>query len=156
MLPPTLVLRDFHVDNLMLLRDRSGVRRCGLLDFQDAVLGPPSYDLVSLVEDVRRDVPDALRRAMTERYLAAFPTLDREAFLRSAAILAAQRNCKILGIFTRLWRRDGKPGYLAHIPRVWRLIEHDLRHPALAPVAGWFDRHLPPIVRRLPDPQSTT
>jgi hypothetical protein len=153
MLPPTLVLRDFHVDNLMLLRDRDGVRRCGLLDFQDAVLGPPAYDLVSLVEDVRRDVPEALRQAMTERYLAAFPSLDRAAFLRSAAILAAQRNCKILGIFTRLWRRDGKPGYLAHIPRVWRLIERDLRHPALEPIARWLERWLPPALRLAPDPR---
>jgi aminoglycoside/choline kinase family phosphotransferase len=139
----TLVLRDYHVDNLMLLQDRSGVRSCGLLDFQDAVCGPPSYDLVSLLEDARRDVPAELRRMMTERYLAAFPALDRSAFLRSAAILAAQRNCKILGIFTRLWKRDGKPGYLAHIPRIWRLLEQDLSHPALASIAIWLDRHLP-------------
>ena len=83
--PPTLVLRDYHVDNLMLLPDRPGVRGCGLLDFQDAVSGPPSYDLVSLLGDARRDVPAALRQAMTERYLAAFPALDRSAFLRSAA-----------------------------------------------------------------------
>ena len=129
----TLVLRDYHVDNLMLLPDRCGVQGCGLLDFQDAVCGPPSYDLVSLLEDARRDIPAELRRQMTERYLAAFPTLDRTAFLRSAAILAAQRNCKILGIFTRLWKRDGKPRYLVHLPRVWRLLEQDLGHPALAP-----------------------
>ena len=110
----------------MLLPGRPGVRACGLLDFQDAVCGPASYDLVSLLEDARRDVPDELRAAMTERYLASFPELDRAAFARSAAILAAQRNCKIIGIFTRLWRRDGKPAYLAHIPRVWRLLEDDL------------------------------
>jgi len=147
---PTLVLRDYHVVNLMLLADRPGVRRCGLLDFQDAVTGPPSYDLVSLLEDARRDVSAALRRAMTERYLAAFPAFDRSEFLRSAAILAAQRNCKILGIFTRLWKRDGKPQYLAHIPRVWRLLEEDLRHPALARIGCWLDRNLPPDVRRRP------
>lgn len=122
---------------------------CGLLDFQDAVRGPPSYDLVSLLEDARRDVPTELRRCMTERYLAAFPTLDRAAFLRSTAILAAQRNCKILGIFTRLWKRDGKPRYLLHIPRVWRLLEHDLAHPALAPVALWLNRHLPRPARQI-------
>jgi aminoglycoside/choline kinase family phosphotransferase len=145
--PPTLVLRDYHVDNLMLLPDRPGIKGCGLLDFQDAVTGPPSYDLVSLLEDARRDVPAPLRQAMTERYLAAFPDLDRSAFLRSAAILSAQRNCKILGIFTRLWKRDGKRQYLAHIPRVWRLLEADLRHPALGPVAHWLDRHLPPETR---------
>ncbi|HVC51408.1 MAG TPA: phosphotransferase [Stellaceae bacterium] len=152
---PTLVLRDYHVDNLMLLPGRSGVRRCGLLDFQDAVCGPASYDLVSLLEDARRDVPPALREAMTERYLAAFPGIDRAAFVRSAAILAAQRNCKIVGIFTRLARRDGKPQYLGHIPRVWRLIEHDLRDPVLAPLVAWLDRHLPPRLRRVPAERST-
>ena len=146
----TLVLRDYHVDNLMLLPDRFGVRGCGLLDFQDAVRGPPSYDLVSLLEDARRDVSVELRRAMTERYLAAFPSLERSAFLGSAAILAAQRNCKILGIFTRLWKRDDKPGYLVHLPRVWRLLERDLAHPALAPIAEWLDHYLPPGARCTP------
>jgi N-acetylmuramate 1-kinase len=154
--PPTLVLRDYHVDNLMLLPDRPGIKGCGLLDFQDAVTGPPSYDLVSLLEDARRDVPASLRRAMTERYLAAFPALDRAAFLRSAAILSAQRNCKILGIFTRLWKRDGKRRYLAHIPRVWRLLEADLRHPALTSIARWLDRHLPPDTRCMPRSLSET
>jgi aminoglycoside/choline kinase family phosphotransferase len=148
---PTLVLRDYHVDNLMLLHGRSGARACGLLDFQDAVCGPAPYDLVSLLKDARRDVPPALRGAMTERYLAGFPRIDRAAVGRSAAILATQRNCKIIGIFTRLWRRDGKPGYLRHIPRVWRLIEEDLRAPALAPIATWLDRHLPPPVRHIPE-----
>jgi aminoglycoside/choline kinase family phosphotransferase len=148
---PTLVLRDFHIDNLMRLHGRAGVRRCGLLDFQDAVCGPPSYDLVSLLEDARRDVSEGLCRAMTERYLAAFPALDRAAFGRSADILAAQRNCKILGIFTRLWKRDGKPGYLAHVPRLWRLLDRDLRSPALGDIARWIDRHLPPAARRVPD-----
>jgi aminoglycoside/choline kinase family phosphotransferase len=151
---PTLVLRDYHVDNLMLLPDRPGIKGCGLLDFQDAVRGPSSYDLVSLLEDARRDVPDALRRAMTERYLAAFPGLDRKAFFRSAAILSAQRNCKIIGIFTRLWKRDGKPQYLSHIPRVWRLLEQDLGHPALASIARWLDHHLPAESRCRPDLQS--
>lgn len=149
--PPTLVLRDYHVDNLMLLPGRAGVQRCGLLDFQDAVIGPPSYDLVSLLEDARRNVPSALREAMTERYLAAFPGLDRAAFQRAGAILSAQRSCKILGIFTRLWRRDGKPGYLPHIPRVWRLLEAALaREAALAPIADWLDRHLPAGLRQMP------
>jgi aminoglycoside/choline kinase family phosphotransferase len=147
----TLVLRDYHVDNLMLLRGRAGVQGCGLLDFQDALCGPASYDLVSLLEDARRDVSPALREAMTERYLAAFPGIDRAMFRRSAAILAAGRNAKIIGIFTRLWRRDGKPQYLEHIPRVWRLLEADLREPALGGIARWLDRHLPPAARRIPD-----
>jgi aminoglycoside/choline kinase family phosphotransferase len=145
----TLVLRDYHVDNLMLLPGRAGVQGCGLLDFQDAVCGPPSYDLVSLLDDARRDVPADLRQQMTERYLAAFPALDRVAFLRSAAILAAQRNCKILGIFTRLWRRDGKPRYLVHLPRIWRLLEQELAHPALDPIARWLYRHLPRSARHI-------
>lgn len=150
----TLVLRDYHVDNLMLLPGRPDVRACGLLDFQDAVCGPPSYDLVSLLEDARRDVPPALRAAMTERYLAAFPAVDRAGFAQSGAILAAQRNCKIIGIFTRLWRRDGKLAYLPHIPRVWCLLEDDLRRePTLRPIAEWLDRHLPRRVRQAPSPQ---
>jgi N-acetylmuramate 1-kinase len=148
---PTLVLRDFHIDNLVYLRRRAGVRRCGLLDFQDAVCGPPSYDLISLTADARRDISEELAEAMTARYLAEFPQFDRPAFIRSAAIFAAQRNCKILGIFTRLWRRDGKPGYLPHIPRLWRLVERDLRDPCLAPIRLWLDRHLPSDARRVPD-----
>jgi N-acetylmuramate 1-kinase len=147
---PTLVLRDFHVDNLMLLSDRTGVEACGLLDFQDAVIGPPAYDLVSLLEDARRDVPQDLRQAMTAHYLASFPALDRVAFARSAAILAAQRNCKIIGIFTRLWKRDGKPAYLRHIPRLWQLVASDLGHPALREVSEWLGRHLPSDARRAP------
>ena len=149
--PPTLVLRDYHVDNLMRLPGRTGVKGCGILDFQDAVIGSPAYDLVSLLEDARRDVSPALRYAMTDRYLAAIPGIDRARFRRTAAILAAQRNAKIVGLFVRLWQRDGKPAYLAHLPRVWRLLEQDLAEPALAPLAHWLDRHLPPARRRLPD-----
>jgi aminoglycoside/choline kinase family phosphotransferase len=147
---PTLVLRDYHVDNLLLLPERAGIAACGLLDFQDAVLGPGSYDLVSLLEDARRDVAPDLAAAMLERYLAAFPGIDRAAFMASYAVLGAQRNCKIVGIFTRLCVRDGKPIYLKHIPRVWRLIEQDLRHPALAPVARWLAHHIPPELRCIP------
>ena len=148
--PPTLVLRDYHVDNLMLLEGRSGVAACGLLDFQDAVLGSPAYDLVSLLEDARRDVPQDLAAAMQERYCAAVPVLDRAAFATSAALLAAQRNCKVVGIFTRLCVRDGKPQYLRHIPRLWRLIDRDCAHPALAPLARWLDRWIPGDLRRIP------
>jgi N-acetylmuramate 1-kinase len=151
---PTLVLRDFHIDNLVFLRRRAGMRRCGLLDFQDAVCGPPSYDLVSLTADARRDVPEPLAAAMTTRYLAGFPQYDRSAFLGTAAVFAAQRNCKVIGIFTRLWRRDGKPGYLIHIPRLWRLVERELRQPSLAPIRQWLDRHLPSDARCVPDLRS--
>ncbi len=151
--PDTLVLRDFHIDNLMRLDGRPGVAACGLLDFQDAVIGPVSYDLVSLLEDARRQVAAALRDRMAGRYLAAFPGLDRAAFAASYAVLGAQRSAKIIGIFTRLGRRDGKPQYLAHIPRVWRWLEGDLEHPALAPLRAWFDHNLPPARRIMPEAQ---
>ncbi|MBI3515905.1 MAG: phosphotransferase [Proteobacteria bacterium] len=147
--PETLVLRDYHVDNLMVL-DRPNIRRIGLLDFQDAVRGPVAYDLVSLVHDARRDVPPALARRMIARYHAAFPALDRAAFDAACSILSAQRNLKIIGIFTRLAARDGKPGYLGHIPRVWRLLENDLAHPALAGFRAWLDDRVPATARGAP------
>jgi aminoglycoside/choline kinase family phosphotransferase len=149
-MPATLVLRDFHVDNLLWLDGRAGVARCGLLDFQDAVAGPSVYDLVSLLEDARRDVPAALADRLKRRYLAAMPALDPDAFEAAYAILGAQRAAKVIGIFTRLWRRDGKPGYRHHIPRVWRWLEGDLKHSALAPVADWVARHFPAEARRVP------
>jgi hypothetical protein len=134
----------------MLLPGRHGVAACGLLDFQDALIGPTAYDLVSLLEDARRDIKPDLVRAMFDRYAAAFPDLDREALEAAYAVLGAQRNAKIIGIFTRLLRRDGKPQYLKHIPRVWRLLEGDLAHPALAPIKAWFDRHVPQAQRIAP------
>ncbi len=146
----TLVLRDYHVDNLMQLEARDGVTACGLLDFQDALLGARAYDLVSLLEDARRDVSPAVARAMLERYLAALPEIDRATLLRDYNLLGAQRSAKIIGIFTRLDRRDGKSRYLEHLPRLWRLLAGDLRHAALAPVAAWFDEHLPPALRVTP------
>lgn len=148
--PASLVLRDYHVDNLMWLEGRDGVARCGLLDFQDAVVGSVAYDLVSLVEDARRDLAPGLAEAMIARYLAAFPDLDPDAFKAAAAMLAAQRNCKIIGIFTRLSERDGKPVYLEHIPRVWRLLEGDLAHPALVSLRDWLDCHIPARDRGVP------
>ena len=148
--PETLVLRDYHVDNLMLLGGREGVSRCGLLDFQDAVRGPGAYDLMSLLEDARRDIDEGFRRDMRERYYAAFPDLDRDAFETAFRVLAAQRHAKVIGIFTRLCVRDGKPDYLAHIPRVWRLLEAALEHPVLAPVAAWFETHVPADKRAIP------
>jgi hypothetical protein len=148
--PETLVLRDYHVDNLMLIADRTGIGRCGLLDFQDALRGPTAYDFVSLVEDARRDVADEVRTAMRRRYLAAFPALDATVFDAAGAVLGAQRHAKVIGIFTRLHRRDGKSQYLDHIPRVWRLLERALAHPTLAPVRAWFDAHVPGHLRKAP------
>ena len=154
-IPDSLVLRDYHVDNLMWLPDRPDVEACGLLDFQDARWGPVTYDLVSLFEDARRDVPAALTRRLLDRYLAAFPALDPKAFAASYALWGAQRSAKILGIFTRLDRRDGKPAYLEHIPRVWRWLEGDLGHPVLAPLRAWFDRELPVEKRIVPEAKGT-
>lgn len=144
--PWSLLLRDYHVDNLMRL-DRPGVAAAGLLDFQNAGIGPVAYDLMSLLEDARRDVPEDLAAAMRARYMAAFPTLDRAAFARSAAVLGAVRHARIVAIFARLARSHGKRGYLAHLPRVWRLLEGHLAKPELAPVRDWFDRHLGPGTR---------
>ncbi len=150
---PVLVLRDYHADNLMWLPDRPGLARVGLLDFQDALAGSPAYDLVSLLEDARRDVPPALTEAMLAQYVSALPaSADPHAFRDAYDVLGAQRNAKIVGIFTRLWKRDGKPAYLDMIPRVWRLLEDDLARPPLAPVRAWFDRHVPPPLRRAPTP----
>lgn len=143
---PVLVLRDYHADNLLLL-DRPGVKRLGLLDFQDALAGHPAYDLVSLLQDARRDVSAALEEEMLAEYLAAGAWDDPDRFRAHYEILGAQRNTKILGIFTRLWRRDGKQGYLAFQPRVWGYLERNLKHPALAPVARWFDANVPASAR---------
>lgn len=150
--PDTLVLRDFHVDNLMLLTGRSGVASCGLLDFQDAVIGHPAYDLVSLLEDARRDIAPDLQAAMRQRYFAARRDLDRAAFMAAYRVLGAQRHAKVLGIFARKAVRDGMPAYLCHIPRLWRLLERNLaEEPALAPVADWIARNVPPEQRRIPE-----
>ncbi|WP_233222357.1 aminoglycoside phosphotransferase family protein [Allosphingosinicella deserti] len=137
---PVMVLRDFHADNLMVLPGRTDL---GLLDFQDALAGHPAYDLVSLLQDARRDVPQALEEAMLERYCALARVSDPALFRAHYEVLGAQRNTKILGIFTRLWKRDGKPLYLSLQPRVWGYLERNLAHPALAPVRAWFDANVP-------------
>ena len=148
--PKTLVLRDYHVDNLMWLPDRAGIAQVGLLDFQDAVAGPAAYDLMSLLEDARRDIAPVLVERMLARYQAQVPAAANDRFRASYAVLAAQRHAKVIGIFTRLCRRDGKPHYLVHLPRVWRLLERALAHPLLRPVNAWLERHLPPATRRVP------
>ena len=146
----TLVLRDFHVDNLIRIGDREGIAACGLIDFQDALAGHRAYDLVSLLEDARRDIDPGLAAAMRERYARAFPDRDRDGFDAAYAVLGAGRHAKVIGIFTRLCHRDAKPGYLAHIPRVWRLLERSLAHPALSGVKDWMDRHVPSQHRKVP------
>ncbi len=144
----TLLLRDYHKDNLLWLPERPGAKACGLLDFQDAQRGHPSYDLVSLIEDARRDVSPAAQARCLERYVGA-TGLDAKDFQTGFALMAAQRHARIIGLFVRLWRRDGKPAYLPHLPRVWRMFERALRHEALEPLRIWVDRLLPPALRRI-------
>ena len=140
---PVTVMRDYHAENIMLLDDG----KLGLLDFQDALTGHPAYDLVSMLQDARRDVSDELEAAMLQYYLDGQTGRDAEAFRSHYAILGAQRNTKIIGIFTRLFVRDGKQRYLNFLPRMWGLLEKDLRHPDLAPVAKWFDQNIPDEIR---------
>lgn len=140
--PASLLLRDYHVANLMFLPVREGIRRAGILDFQDAYTGPITYDLVSLLEDARRDVPDDLRAKMFARYLAAFPSLDRKTFETSAAILAALRHTRVLAVFEKL-SREGKPDYKKfHSPHVEQLLQNALRHPILGALKNWLDRYV--------------
>lgn len=140
--PGVTVLRDYHAENIMLL---GSLAKQGLLDFQDALVGHPAYDLVSLLQDARRDVSAELEAEMFDHYRALTGAGDD--FLADYARLGAQRNAKIVGIFVRLCQRDGKPRYLSLIPRVWALMERDLAHPALAPVARWFDANIPADLR---------
>ena len=139
-LGPVTILRDYHAENVMLIGGRDGIAHLGLLDFQDARAGHPAYDLASVLEDARRDVPEAIERDMIDRYKAA--TGQGDAYERAYWALAAQRNTRILGVFTRLWKRDHKPQYTAFQPRMWGLLERDLEAPQLAPVRVWFDANI--------------
>lgn len=144
--PSTLVMRDFHAENVLWLPDRAGHQRAGVIDFQDGLFGNPAYDLVSLLEDARRDVAPELADAMIRRYAAGarvFSAFDESAYRRDYAILGAQRNAKILGIFARLIRRDGKPRYADFFPRVEGHFARDLQHKELSGVARFFHRHFP-------------
>lgn len=132
----TPVLRDYHADNLMWQPDHAASDRVCLLDFQDALMGDGAYDLVSLLEDARRDVPRALAEKLIVYYCEQ-TAQDVEAFRLRYHLLGAQRNCKIIGIFNRLSQRDGKPHYLGYLPRVWEHLRHDLVHPALEPLRAW-------------------
>jgi N-acetylmuramate 1-kinase len=145
------VHRDYHAQNLFWLPVRQGLARVGMIDFQDALAGNRSYDLISLLEDARRDVTPELARAMQNRYFAAVNaaghSIDEETFAAELAVTAAQRNTKIAGIFARLANRDGKRRYLSFIPRVWGYLERDLSHPILAKLRDWYDRAIPSETR---------
>jgi aminoglycoside/choline kinase family phosphotransferase len=147
--PPTWVLRDFHSPNLLWLPEREDVARLGILDFQDAVLGPAAYDLASLLQDARVDVSEAMEIALLGRYARlrreADPNFDTALFVKIYATVAAQRATKILGIFARLDMRDGKPQYLRHMPRIWNYLQRSLAHPALAPLRAWYSVHVPAL-----------
>ena len=146
--PKTWVLRDFHSPNLIWLDERDGIHKVGVIDFQDTVLGPAAYDLVSLLQDARIDVPEPLELAMLTRYikarLTADPGFDPSGFAELYAIMSAQRNTRLLGTFARLNRRDGKPHYLKHQPRLWTYLNRSLAHPTLAPFRDWYAAHVPP------------
>jgi aminoglycoside/choline kinase family phosphotransferase len=147
LLPNSLVLRDYHADNLMWLPDRSHIKRVGVLDFQDALIGSQAYDIVSLLEDLRRDISDELANKMITHYLDSNSNISRKEFLVAYHILGAQRNCKILGFCARKAMRDNNPTYLRMLPRMWRYIEKDLRHPLLLPLKKWFDKAIPANIR---------
>lgn len=141
--PDSLLLRDYHPGNLMLLPDRPGVRACGLLDVQDGGIGPVSYDLLSLLQDARRDVPDAIQAGMIDRYLAARSGLSRDAFLASYAVMGAMRHARILGRVAQLAAGGGKAKQLAFLARVWGQFRTAIAHPLLAPLQSFTDQHLP-------------
>ncbi|MBM3527434.1 MAG: tRNA (adenosine(37)-N6)-threonylcarbamoyltransferase complex ATPase subunit type 1 TsaE [Alphaproteobacteria bacterium] len=145
--PRTWVLRDYHSPNLLWLPLRQGVAQVGLLDFQDAVMGPAAYDLASLLQDARVDVPELMEVTLLNRYVQAMseidPAFDAVGFIRIYATMAAQRATKILGIFARLHKRDGKPQYLRHLPRVWNYLQRALAHPTLGPLQDWYREHVP-------------
>ena len=148
--PVTWVLRDFHSPNLMWLDEREGIERIGLLDFQDALMGPGAYDVASLLMDARVDVSQDLELRLLSRYAAgraaADPGFELKPFVRQYVTLGAQRATKILGIFARLNKRDGKPDYLRHMPRVWNYLAHAMAHPSLTELARWYDAHVPATV----------
>ena len=156
---PVFVHRDYHAQNLMWLPERTGLARVGLIDFQDAVAGSRAYDLISLTEDARRDVSPALAEIATAHYLSVMraqgTSLDENHFRAEMAVMAAQRNAKIVGIFARLYKRDGKRRYLAYLPRVWNYLERDLSHPLMSDLRAWYDRVLPKARRSLPELEST-
>jgi N-acetylmuramate 1-kinase len=148
--PASLVHRDFFAGNLLWLPQRSGLRRVGVLDFQSAAIGHPAYDLASLLQDARRDIPDSVAEATVAHYLAARPELDPIAFRNAYAACAAQRHLRVAAQWVRLARRDNRPGYLVHGPRTWRLLERAVQHPAVEPLAQALDRWIPADRRRNP------
>jgi len=148
--PITWALRDFHSPNIIWLGERADIARVGIIDFQDAVLGPATYDLVSLLQDARIDVPEQLELSLLTRYIkarrATDESFDPAGFAELYAIMSAQRNTRLLGTFARLNRRDGKAQYLRHQPRIWTYLTRSLAHPALSGLREWYAANVPPPV----------
>jgi len=145
-----LVHRDFHIDNLFFLKDRKGLKACGLIDFQDAVIGPTSYDLVSLLEDARRNVNKEIIFKMYNKFVRKLSKKQKEDFIKEYKILATNRHLKVIGIFTRLCKRDKKNSYLKHIPRLWKLIEYNLNFYSLSELNKWINEFFPKKFRIRP------
>jgi tRNA threonylcarbamoyl adenosine modification protein YjeE len=148
--PKTWALRDFHSPNIIWLGERADIARIGIIDFQDAVLGPAAYDLVSLLQDARIDVPEQLELSLLTRYIKARRVTDENfdpaSFAELYAVMSAQRNTRLLGTFARLNRRDGKPQYLRHQPRIWTYLTRSLAHPTLSGLREWYAANVPPPV----------
>ena len=145
-----LVHRDFHIDNLFFLKDRKGLKACGLIDFQDAVIGPTSYDLVSLLEDARRNVNKEVIFKMYNKFVRKLSKKQKEDFVKEYKVLAINRHLKVIGIFTRLCKRDKKNSYLKHIPRLWKLIEYNLNFYSLSELNKWINEFFPKKFRIRP------
>jgi N-acetylmuramate 1-kinase len=143
-----VVLKDYHADNLIWLAERDSIKKVGLLDFQDAVWGSPIYDIVSLLEDARRDVSPELADKMIDRYLKAFPNYSQKDFLSTYAILGVQRNLKIIGVFARQASHFRNPKYLLYLPRIWNYINKDLKHPLLFPLKDWLSKTMPHRIKK--------
>ena len=140
--PSLFVHRDFHAENIIWLPERDGLKRVGLLDYQDGAVGYRAYDLVSLLEDARRDIPDLLRNDLVTRFAQA-AGVETELIETELAISGTQRNLRILGVFARLAVRDRKRGYVRLMPRVWNHLQRDLCHPRLFDLANFIEQHFP-------------
>lgn len=137
--PKTLILRDYHIDNLFYLKDRTGLKKCGLIDFQDAMWGPLGYDLISLTHDVRRDTPETLKEMLTARYLEGFPASEHSTLRHTFDLLNLVRHLRIFGVFSRLSKRDEKHHYVDHFPRMWRHIQTLLdKNESFGELAYWL------------------
>ncbi len=145
-LEEVVVLRDYHAENLMLVPHSEGIERLGIIDFQDAVIGSPVYDLMSLLEDGRRYVSEEGAVAAITHYLAQRQHIDRAAFMQAYMVLGLQRNMRIIGVFNRLMQRDGKQKYMQFLPRKWHFVKYRLAHPMFVQLRQWFERYHVPIV----------